>query len=293
MELVAELQRALSYPFMQRAVMASVLVAVVVGLAGPLAVLNRLIFLAGGVAHAAVGGVGLAVFIGLPIAPVTLAFSGVVSAAVGYWTGDDAGGGSSKAGAGRADTLIGAAWAGGMAGGVVLADLAARMHGTPRPDFMAYLFGSIFTVSMVDVAMLAAVAVGICALRVLAARTLALTSLDPEFARSCGVRVRLWRTLTALACGLAVVAAGRVVGLVLVMALFTIPCALAEPRARSLMGMSLRAGWWALLFLLVGLALAWVLDITSGPAVLVAAAGFYALQTIYHRLQRRRTRHTP
>ncbi|NMC48641.1 MAG: metal ABC transporter permease, partial [Desulfovibrio sp.] len=105
---------ALSFDFMRNALLAGLLASVACGVIGVLVVVNRLVFLAGGVAHAAYGGVGLAFFFGLPVLPATLGFTVFSALAMGAAT---------LRRAERADTMIGVMWAAGMALGIILIDL--------------------------------------------------------------------------------------------------------------------------------------------------------------------------
>ena len=127
--------------------MAALLAAVCCGLIGTLVVANRMVFLAGGAAHAAYGGVGLAYFLALPVLPVTVGFTvaaALAMAAITLRRIEDT------------DTVIGVLWAAGMAFGIILLDLTPGY----KPDLMSYLFGSIITVPTADLYALAGLDVG-------------------------------------------------------------------------------------------------------------------------------------
>lgn len=124
---------ALQLEFMKNAIMAGFLASIMCGMIGTFVVVNRIVFISGGIAHAAYGGVGLAFFFGFSPILGILGFSllvSVIMAAV-----------SLKAKQ-RADTIIGVLWAVGMALGVLLLDLTPGYN----VDLMSYLFGSILTV---------------------------------------------------------------------------------------------------------------------------------------------------
>ena len=128
---------ALSFPFIQNALLAGVLVSLASGIIGSLIVVNRMVFLAGGIAHTAYGGIGMAVFFGIPIflgASVFAVASALIISIITLKHRE------------RMDTFIGLMWAIGMALGVVLIDLTPGYNA----DFMSYLFGSILAVSQYD-----------------------------------------------------------------------------------------------------------------------------------------------
>ena len=128
---------ALQLEFMRNAILSGLLASIMCGMIGTLVVVNRIVFISGGIAHAAYGGVGLAFFFGLSPFLGILGFSLLVSLILAVVT--------LKAKQ-RADTIIGVLWAVGMALGVILLDLTPGYN----VDVMSYLFGSILTVSTSD-----------------------------------------------------------------------------------------------------------------------------------------------
>lgn len=249
---------ALAYPFMQKALVSVVLVSIACGMIGSLVVVNRMTFLAGGVAHAGYGGVGLAFFAGWPVMITATLFAigaSVLAALVTLRKHE------------RMDVAVGMLWAGGMAFGVLLLDLAPGYN----VDLMSYLFGSILAVGN-DVLRTMACSVGALVLIVVVFyQALLAVSVDREFAGSRGIPVAAVHVLLVVTVALAVMTAVPAIGLILVIALLTIPAYLAELTARSLAALMVTAVFWALAFCLAGLALAYVFDLTSG-AVIVASA---------------------
>ncbi len=257
---------ALSYSFMQNAVLAAILAAVACGVIGALVVVNRLVFMAGGMAHAAYGGVGLAFYFGLPVLPCAVGFTLAASGIMG---------GLTLRGAERSDTVIGVLWAAGMAFGVLLVDITPGYNA----DLMSYLFGSILTVSRVDLWAMAGLDVVILGLAWFYYDELLACSFDPEYARTTGAPVAALHFLLLALTAVSVVMVIQVVGLILVIALLTIPPYLAERRSSSLSGMMLRATAWSLAFCLAGLAAAYTLNVSSGASIIaVAAMTFFVVQ---------------
>ncbi|GFM35880.1 metal ABC transporter permease [Desulfovibrio psychrotolerans] len=254
----------LSFDFMQHALLASLLASVACGVVGSLVVVNRLVFLAGGVAHAAYGGVGLAFFLGLPVLPCTVGFSlgaSLLMAGVSLRYRD------------KADTAIGVLWAAGMAFGIILLDLTPGYN----VDLMSFLFGSILAVPVEDLWLMAGLNAVVLLLTAYHYPGLLLLSFDSEFARARGLAVPMLHCLMVGMAALCVVMIIRVVGLILVIALLTIPPFMAQRHARSLAGMMLAATGWSILFCLGGLALSYRFDLTSGASIIaVAAVCFFA-----------------
>ena len=271
---------ALSYDFMRNALMAGLLASVICGIMGTLVVVNRIVFLSGGVAHAAYGGIGMAFFFGWPYLLGTLGFSliaAMIMAAVTLRAKH------------RADTVIGVIWALGMAIGIILIDLTPGYH----VDLMSYLFGSILTVPGRDLWIMGGMGLVIALLVGWYYQDLIAMSYDEEFARVRGVPVvplyflligllaLLTRVILAgLLIGLlavTVVMVIQVVGLILVIALLTIPPFIMEPYARTLKQMMIGASLLGAVFTISGLWLAYAFDLTSGAAIIVVAGGgFFA-----------------
>ncbi|MDO9083447.1 MAG: iron chelate uptake ABC transporter family permease subunit [Humidesulfovibrio sp.] len=256
------MMEALGFEFFRNALLAGLLASVICGVIGSLVVVNRIVFLAGGVAHASYGGVGLAFFLGLPVLPVTTAFSTLAALGMAWVTLDARE---------RADTVIGVLWAAGMALGIILLDLTPGYNA----DLMSYLFGSILAVPESDLLLMAGLSGLVLALAGLFSRGLLVMSFDVEFARSRGVPVRFLHFLLMGLVAVCVVMVIRVVGLILVMALLTIPPFMAERRARSLAGMMLLSACLSAVFCVAGLYLSFALDLTSGASIIaVACLGF-------------------
>ncbi len=258
---------ALAYPFMQKALVSVLLVSVACGIVGALVVVNRMTFLAGGVAHAGYGGVGLAFFAGWPVMITATLFAVGAAILAALITLRDRE---------RLDVAVGLLWAGGMAFGVLLIDLTPGYN----VDLMSYLFGSILAVGN-DVLRMMAVSVGILVAIVAAFyRPLLAVSVDREFARARGLPVAGVHVLLVATVALAVMTAVPAIGLILVIALLTIPAYLAEITARSLAALMVTASLWALVFSLSGLALAYAFDLTSGAVIVAAAVVTLALAEV-------------
>jgi len=257
---------ALQFEFMRNALLAGILVSISCGIIGSLVVANRIVFLSGGIAHAAFGGIGLAFYLGFsPVLGAGL-FSVAVSMIMGAVTL------KSKH---RADTIIGVLWAVGMAIGIIFIDLTPGYN----VDAMSYLFGSILSVSMADIWFVVGLD-GMIFLIILAFyRQFLAMSYDEEFAFVVGVPVKPLYFLLLCMTALSIVMIIKVVGLILVIALLTIPPYIAEKYTSSLWKMMVLSSLLGILFTIVGLWLSYSYDFTSGATIiLVAGAGFFLTQ---------------
>ena len=258
----------LAHEFMRNALMAGVLAGVACGVIGALVVVNRLVFLAGGAAHAAYGGVGLAFFLGWPVLPTVLGFTAAASLAMGCAT---------LRRRERADALIGVMWAAGMATGVVLLDLAPGYN----TDLMSYLFGSILAVTGSDLLLMLLLDAVILGAVFLFYKLFLAMTFDEEFARTRGVAVTALHFLLLAMIAVSVVMLIRVVGLILVIALLSIPPHLAERNASSMSGMMIGASLWSMAFCIAGLCLSYLLDLTSGASIILVAVAVYGLALLW------------
>ncbi len=260
--------------FMQHAVWAAILTSILCGMIGSLIVLNRLTMLTGGVAHAAYGGVGIAMVAGLPVFPVTLLF-GVGTAALMTFI--------SRIRGVRSDMVIGVIWAAGMALGILLLDLTPGYN----VDLMSYLFGGILSVSREDLWLMTALTIGIAAVVLAFYRTLLAVAFDADFAETRGVAVRLVSYAVVMMAAIAVIMMTRVVGLILVIALVTIPTYIALQVARSLAQMMLISGALALAFTLSGLGVAVYADVTAGASIIAVSVVCFVLFLVVEYSRRR------
>jgi zinc transport system permease protein len=266
---------ALQFDFIRHALAAGLLASLICGIMGTLVVANRIVFLSGGIAHAAYGGIGLAVFFGWPYLAGTIGFSlaaGLVMAAVTLRARH------------RADTIIGVIWAVGMAIGIVLLDLTPGYN----VDLMSYLFGSILTVPVTDLWIMLGTTAAIAGFVAVFYQDLLSLSYDEEFARIRGVPVHaLYFALIGLL-AVAVVMVIQVVGLILVIALLTIPPFIVERYARSLFQMMVGASLLGAVFTMSGLWLSYVFNLTSGATIILVAGAAFFIALAVERLRVRR-----
>jgi zinc transport system permease protein len=261
----------LQFEFMRNAFYAGILTSIICGIIGTLVVVNRLVFLAGGIAHSAYGGIGLAFFLGWPYMVGAIGFSFVVAmimAGVSLRTKE------------RADTIIGVLWAMGMASGILLLDMTPGYN----VDLMSYLFGSILSVPRSDLVTMVAIGGIILLLVSYFFRDILAMSYDEEFAQIRGMPVkRLYYMLIGMI-AITVVMVVQVVGLILVIALLTIPPSISEKYTKSLVKMMCCSCLLGIAFTTGGLWLSYTYDMTSGAAIIFLAGMVYFLSLILDRI---------
>lgn len=270
LEFIQEFQAALSYPFMRNALLASLLASVACGVMGTLTVQNRMTFLAGGASHAAYGGIGLAFYFKLPVLPCTIAFSLLASLIMGAIALKNE---KSGAEAPSTDAAIGVLWAAGMAFGIILIELTPGYAG----ELMGFLFGSMLAAPTEDVMGMAVFDLILILVLLVFRQGIWAVSLDREFARTRGMPVDALFLLMVGLTAVSVVMLIRIVGLMLVLALLTIPPYIARRFSKSLYSAMACAFALSLLFCLLGLGLSWKTDISSGASIIAVAACAYFL----------------
>jgi len=250
---------ALSYDFIQNALLAGLLVSMAAGIIGSLIVVNRMVFLAGGIAHTAYGGIGVAVYLGLPIflgASLFAVLAALIIASITLKHRE------------RMDTFIGLMWAVGMAVGVVLIEMTSGY----QADFMSYLFGSILAVSESDLWFMGGLLAVIIFIMTFWYRDILAVSYDSEYATLRGINVPFFYTLILVLSALTVVVAIKVVGLILVIALLTIPVYIAEKLSNTLYMMMILSGIFSSIFTIFGLWFSYEYDVASGASIILVSA---------------------
>ena len=265
---------ALQFDFMRHALLAGILVSVACGIVGTFVVVNRIVFISGGIAHTAYGGIGLGYYLGFN--PVIGAIAFALLAAVGMGIVER----STKE---RADTIIGVMWAVGMAIGIILIDLTPGY----KADLMSYLFGSILAVPEQDLLIMLILDLIIGAIVFLLYKELLAISFDPVFSTTRRVPVQGLYLILVGTIALTVVMVMRVVGLILVIALLTIPAAIAGQFVKDLKQMMVLASILGAIFTNIGLWLSYFFNFTSGATIILVAGLTYLLSLAFQRLQNR------
>jgi len=258
----------LSYGFFQNALIAGLLVSVACGIMGTYVVVRKIAFIGGGISHAAFGGIGLGYFLGFQ--PIIGAFIFSLASAIGI-------GEVSRRGGEHEDTLIAAMWSLGMALGVLFISLTPGY----APDLMTYLFGNILFVPLEDLIMMLLLDCLIIGLVVLFYNEFLAVSFDEEFATITNVPVERVYLLLLCLIAVTVVMLIRVVGVILLIALLTLPAAIARQYSISLpriMGIAIILG---AIFTFAGMWISYIADVPSGATIIIVSVFAYAISIIW------------
>lgn len=254
----------LEFGFMRNALIAAVLVSVACGIVGTYVVTKRIVFISGGISHTAFGGIGLGYLLG--ISPILTAIPFSLLSAIGI-------GVMSRRTKVSEDTAIGILWTVGMALGIIFINLSPGY----APDLFSYLFGNILTVPDFDLLVMLALDVVIILTVVLLYREFSAMSFDTEFATVVGVPTRVLYLLMLCLVALSVIVLIRVVGIILVIALLTIPVAISRHFTNNLRTLMLLSTLTGIVMTLVGLWISYVLDLASGATIVLAlGVAFFA-----------------
>ena len=256
---------------MQHAVWAALLASVACGVIGTYVVVRKIGFISGGIAHAAFGGIGIGYYLGINPLLGLIPFSLLSALGIGLL---------SKKGKMAEDTAIGAFWAAGMAAGVVFIGLTPGY----APDLFSYLFGSILTVPSSDLLMIAGLDVLILLVVALFFNEFLASSFDEEYAEASGIRTTVLYLVQLCLIALTVVVLVRVVGIVMVIALLTIPPAIARHFSRNILTMMVGSSLLCMLFMLAGLWLSYLFNVASGAMIILLAASVFMIIAAGRRL---------
>jgi zinc transport system permease protein len=264
----------LQYEFMQNAFWAGLLAAIACGIIGTYVVVKRMVFISGGIAHASFGGVGIGYFMGGN--PIIGALIFTIASALGM-------GALVRRTKLAEDTAIGIFWAIGMALGI----LFIAMTPGYAPDLFSYLFGNILTVPASDLLLMVTLDGVIILVVSLLYKEFTALSFDEEFSKVMGLPVeRLYLTLLCLI-ALTVVLLIRIVGIILIIALLTIPAATARRFTSNLRKMMILAVALGIGFTFGGLWLSYAVDLPSGATIILVGGGVFLVSLGFLRLRGR------
>ena len=244
------------YAYLHNALAACILSGIACGIMGTYVVCRRTVFLAGGITHASFGGLGIAFYLGLNPIAGALVFA-VLSALGIEWAGNR--------GRIREDSAIGIIWSVGMAVGALFMSLRP---GYTSGDLSAYLFGSIVTVTRGDVTALALLTLVILAGALLWLRPIMYVAFDRDFARSRGIPTRVVSYLMAALVAATIVLSIRIMGIVLLISLLTMPVAIVNALSKSYRTIALCAPLVAVAGNVAGLVASYNFEVPPGAAII-------------------------
>jgi zinc transport system permease protein len=275
-----EVLTSVDFPFLRNALFAGLLSSLLFGIIGSVVTVRRIASLAGAVSHAVLGGIGLALYLsasglvpGFPPIVGALIFAVLSAFVIGLV--------SLKAKQ-REDTVINAIWAIGMSLGVLF---LAKTPGYADPS--AWLFGNILLVSGRDLLFLAILDVIVLILALRFYPQIEASSFDEEFARVRGVPVAAVFLILLGLTAAAIVLLQTFVGIVMVIAMLTLPAGCAGVFSKSLGGLMLSSCVFCALFSTGGLAAGWFFDLPVGAMTVIIAGIAFLGFSVFRALRKR------
>ena len=256
--MVEYLLEPLQFGFVQRGIMASVLVAVVCGVLGSFVVLKKLAFIGDALAHASFGGVALAFVLGLNVYVGAFVFALATALGIGVVT---------ERGRVSSDTAIGVLFSGTFAFGILIISRVDEY----TTDLFGYLFGDVLSITDSDLWRMAAFGLLVLALVAVFYRQLLFVAFDPVVAAASGLPARSLEYLLLALLGITIVTAIQAVGIVLVVALLVTPAATASLLTRRFHRMMLLSSTIGGFSAVLGIYLSYYLDLASGAAIILVA----------------------
>ena len=245
----------LSYEFFRNALLAAFFAAISCGIIGTYIVSRRIVFISGGITHASFGGIGIGYYLG--INPIFGAAVFAVLSALGIEY-------TSRKTEVREDSAIAILWALGMAIGVIFIFITPGY----APNLMSYLFGNILTVTTTDLYLLAGLSLIIVLFYIMQFKNILYIAFDEEFARARRLPVNMIKYVMISLIALTIVFNIRVVGIILVISLLTIPQTIANMFVKRFIGIMMLSVVIAMIGTLTGLMLSYLFDIPSGAAII-------------------------
>jgi zinc transport system permease protein len=253
-----------NFGFFRNAFLAALIASITCGIIGTYIVSRRIVFISGGITHASFGGIGMGYYFGFDPIAGAIAFGILSALGIEFFT---------KKADLREDSAIAMLWSLGMALGVIFIFLTPGY----APNLMSYLFGNILTVSKSELIYLLILAVFIIGFFLIFYRMIIFVSFDEEFALTNNAPVRLFNALLISLVALTIVLNIRVVGIILVMSLLTIPQAIANLFTKRFDIMMIWSIAFGFLGSLTGLTLSYIYDIPSGAAIIFTLVVLYGL----------------
>ncbi len=265
----------LNYTFMQNALIAALLASIVTGIIGTIAIEKKLISMSGGIAHASFGGIGFGYLLGFEPIWGGLLFAIGSSVLISR---------ISKNSKMKADTITGILWSFGMALGILFVSLAPGY----MPDMTSYLFGDILSVSTNSIIYMTLFTAIIVFVFIMLFNHLIMYMFDEEYAKARGINTKLleWTVYIMIPIGIMVLI--KIVGIILTIALMTIPVSIAKLLCKSMKRVILASILISVLFSFVGLIISYYVNIPSGVCIILLSTVVYlALIIVKRRIQKK------
>ena len=259
----------LKYTFMQNALIAAILSSVLCGVIGTIIVEKKLVSMSGGIAHASFGGVGLGYLLKMEPIIMGMIFSVISSLSLPI---------IKRKTKTNSDTLIGVFWATGMALGILFIGLTP---GYP-PDMTSYLFGDILTVSSFYLNFMIGLSLLVLIVVIGMFQYWKIYLFDEQHLKVLNIKTYVFEKLLYMLIALSIVLLIKVVGMILAIAMLTIPPAIGKFFTKKLSILMILASLIGLVISLAGLTLSYYFDIPSGATIILLAVVMYIISYGFH-----------
>jgi len=265
--------------FLKYAFIMGGLASICFGIIGTFVTTKRIGYLAGAISHCVFGGIGLAIFLqaNMGLAWFDPMLGAVLAAIIAAVTM----GLVSLHAQEREDSIIGTLWAVGMASGILLIDKTPGYF-----NLASYLFGDILLISSKDLLYVACLDTLVLCSTIIFFNRFFGVCFDSEFTLLRGINTSFFYLFLLILTALTIVLLVRIVGIVLVIALLTIPPAIASFYAKRLWQMMLYSVLLCLFFTWIGLGVSYSFSLSSGPTIIVLSGSVYLILLIFHKLIR-------
>ena len=244
-----------AYDFLTNAFVACLLSGITCGVVGSYIVARRMVFLSSGITHASFGGLGIALYLGINPLVGALSFAALSSIGIEF---------TSRRGGIREDSAIGIIWSVGMALGALFLSLRPGY----ATDLTSYLFGNILLVDSGDITWFAILTVFVVVGAIVGLRKLMYITFDEEFARSQGISVSLVAYTMSVVIALTIVMSIKVMGIILLLSLITIPVVVANTLTRDYRLIAIFSSVVAVVGNILGFLLSYEFDLPTGSCII-------------------------
>lgn len=254
----------LQYPFMIRALISGIFVAVLLGWLGTFVVTRKMSLIGDGIAHASLAGIALALLLGWAPIPVTVIFSIFIAAFIYFLE---------KKTKISSDMAIAVMFTTGMAIGIIL----LHFYQGYQPELVSYLFGNILTINTYDLWNIIAAGSVILAGLFIFYRKILFSTFDPVGAYLSGIRPWIYDLILYISTAVAIILSIKLIGIILVSALLVTPSAIAKLFSRSFKHFTILAILVAAIIVFIGLMVSYFLDLPSGAAIVLVGTLLFLL----------------
>ena len=261
----------LQYTFFQNAIIGIILIAIVAAIIGTYIVTRRMVFIAGGLTHASFGGLGIGYYAGISPTLSALIFAIITALGIDHL---------SHAKRIRQDSSIALFWAVGMAIGIIFIFLTPGY----TPGLSEFLFGNILTITTHDIVLFALYTLVLTGYVVWQLKPIIYTAFDADFARIQGINTQRINTCMMLFIAIGVVLSIRLIGIMLLLSVLTLPQVIAELYTTRYKQMMILSGIIGLISSIIGLTISAIIAVPTGACIVMVPVAVYATARSVHTL---------